>query len=98
MPCLLCISQGFVDPHVHLIFGGLSLSQVNLRGASSRAEVAARVAAAAAAAADGTWLLGGGWSESDWGGQLPDASWLDEVRRRRRYNSNKVTTRTGRVT
>jgi predicted amidohydrolase YtcJ len=72
--------QGFVDPHVHLIFGGLSLSQVDLRGASSRQQVAARVAAAAAAAEDGAWLLGGGWSEANWGGQLPDASWLDEVR------------------
>jgi predicted amidohydrolase YtcJ len=75
-----CFLQGFVDPHVHLIFGGLSLSQVSLRGASSRQEVAARVAAAAAAAADGEWLLGGGWSEADWGGGLPDASWVDEVR------------------
>ncbi|WIA21836.1 hypothetical protein OEZ85_004212 [Tetradesmus obliquus] len=73
--------EGFVDPHVHLIFGGLSLSQINLRGASSRQEVAARVAAAAAAAADGAWLLGGGWSEADWGGGLPDASWLDEMQR-----------------
>lgn len=73
------VMPGFVDPHVHLIFGGLSLSQINLRGASSRQEVAARVAAAAAAAADGAWLLGGGWSEADWGGGLPDASWLDEA-------------------
>jgi hypothetical protein len=23
--------------------------------------------------------VGGGWSEADWGGQLPDASWLAEV-------------------
>lgn len=28
----------------------------------------------------GVWLLGGGWSEADWGGALPDASWLDDVR------------------
>eukprot|EP00882_Tetradesmus_deserticola_P005072 GHRQ01005344.1.p1 GENE.GHRQ01005344.1~~GHRQ01005344.1.p1 ORF type:complete len:554 (+),score=202.48 GHRQ01005344.1:614-2275(+) len=70
---------GFVDPHVHLIFGGLSLSQVELRGVSSRQEVAARIAAAAAAAEDGAWLLGGGWSEANWGGEMPDASWIDEA-------------------
>lgn len=26
------------------------------------------------------WIIGSGWSESDWGGQLPDRSWVDEVR------------------
>ncbi|KAF8057238.1 LAF3 [Scenedesmus sp. PABB004] len=78
------VMPGFVDAHVHLVPGGLSLSQIDLRGAASRREVAERVAAAAAAAPPGAWLLGTGWSEADWseaegGAVLPDASWIDEA-------------------
>jgi len=82
-----------VDPHVHLIPGGLFLKTVNLRGLQGgRQQLADRLAAAAAAAAaagDGSsggsnggrkaWLIGVGWSESDWGGELPDKTWIDEV-------------------
>jgi predicted amidohydrolase YtcJ len=90
-----------VDPHVHLIPGGLLLSSINLRDLKGgRQEFAQRVAAAAAAAAAGgssgsssdssggfsvsdrsSWLIGMGWSESDWGGELPNRSWVDEVSR-----------------
>lgn len=85
---MFCILQGFVDPHVHLIPSSLALTDVNLRHVSSKAELIQRVADRAAAAAakaaeagaDAPWLLGGGWSEHEWGGGLPDASWIDEVR------------------
>jgi hypothetical protein len=26
------------------------------------------------------WIIGTGWSESDWGGGWPDRTWIDEVR------------------
>lgn len=77
-----------MDPHVHLIPSGLALADVNLRHVSSKQELVQRIAdraaaAAAAAAYDGEggvpWLLGGGWSEHEWGGDLPDASWIDAV-------------------
>jgi hypothetical protein len=81
-----------VDPHVHLIPGGLFLSKVNLRELrGGRQEFAQRLAAAAASDSSSSsssgggdagllrWLLGIGWSESDWGGQLPDRNWIDEV-------------------
>jgi hypothetical protein len=61
-----------------------------------RAEMAARLAAAAAGSSDGSsggsssgssaewvrsdWIIGTGWSESDWGGGWPDRTWIDEVR------------------
>jgi Amidohydrolase family len=73
--------QGFIDPHVHLIPGGLTLTSIDLRGVTGRADFAARIAAAAAAAAPGEWLTAFGWSEADWGGGLPDVAWVDEVRR-----------------
>lgn len=27
----------------------------------------------------GTWLLGGGWNNDLWGGELPVASWIDDI-------------------
>lgn len=28
---------------------------------------------------EGTWLLGGGWNNDLWGGELPSASWIDDI-------------------
>ena len=71
------IVPGFIDPHVHLIPGGLSLAGADLRRASSREAFEAGVAAAAAALGEGEWILGGFWDDNLWGGDLPDASWAD---------------------
>eukprot|EP00878_Enallax_costatus_P010764 GHUV01011241.1.p1 GENE.GHUV01011241.1~~GHUV01011241.1.p1 ORF type:complete len:398 (+),score=100.66 GHUV01011241.1:110-1195(+) len=81
------VMPGFVDPHVHLIPSGLALSDVNLRHVTSKGELIQRVADRAVALwqqqqtadAGQPWLLGGSWSEHEWGGELPDASWIDEV-------------------
>ncbi|PNH12482.1 putative amidohydrolase ytcJ, partial [Tetrabaena socialis] len=73
------VMPGFVDAHVHVIPGGLSLGQVDLRGARSRAELQRRVGEVAAGLAAGEWVLGGQWDEGEWGGELPSAQWLDEV-------------------
>lgn len=27
----------------------------------------------------GSWLLGGGWNNDFWGGELPTASWIDAI-------------------
>ena len=27
----------------------------------------------------GQWILGGGWNNDFWGGDFPDASWLDDI-------------------
>lgn len=27
----------------------------------------------------GTWLLGGGWNNDLWGGDMPMASWVDDI-------------------
>lgn len=27
---------------------------------------------------EGSWLLGGGWNNDFWGGELPSASWIDD--------------------
>ncbi|KAF2604505.1 hypothetical protein F2Q70_00026729 [Brassica cretica] len=28
---------------------------------------------------EGSWILGGGWNNDFWGGELPSASWIDEI-------------------
>lgn len=27
----------------------------------------------------GTWILGGGWNNEFWGGELPMGTWIDDV-------------------
>lgn len=59
------------------------LSHVELSGASSQQQFVEALHAAAAQRvqqADPGWLLGGGWNEQRWGGDLPHKGWLDEVR------------------
>ena len=73
------IIPGLIDSHLHLIPGGLSLSRLDLSTPASQQELVEAVAAAAAARVpSGGWLLGGGWDESQWGGQLPSAAWIDQ--------------------
>lgn len=73
-------TQGFVDAHTHVLTGGLALGpRVDLAGADSREEVAARVAAAAAGLGPDEWLVGGGWDETHWGGAMPTSDWIDQV-------------------
>lgn len=30
-------------------------------------------------AKEGSWILGGGWNNDLWGGELPVASWVDRI-------------------
>ena len=54
---------GFIDNHVHFVNGGLQLSRVQLRDATSADELARRVAAHART---DQWVTGGGWDEQSW--------------------------------
>ena len=70
---------GFHDAHVHFIDGGFRLASVQLRTATTPAEFVARIKAFAADAPAGTWITGGDWDHEQWGGQLPERSWIDSV-------------------
>jgi predicted amidohydrolase YtcJ len=52
---------GFNDAHVHFLDGGLSLSNVNLRDASTVEEFVRRIGDYAAAQPAGKWIIGGEW-------------------------------------
>jgi len=73
------ITPGFIDAHVHFITGGFQLASVQLRDAKTPAEFIQRIKAFAATIAPGTWILGGDWDHENWGGLLPQASWIDSI-------------------
>ncbi|XVF00244.1 hypothetical protein REPUB_Repub03eG0268300 [Reevesia pubescens] len=73
------VVPGFIDSHVHFIFAGLQMARVQLEGVNQKDEVVRRVKEAALNAKRGSWILGGGWNNDLWGGELPVALWIDEV-------------------
>ena len=73
------VVPGFIDAHVHFLDGGFRLSSVQLRDARTREEFVARIKAFAATVPAGTWITGGDWDHTLWGGELPRRDWIDGV-------------------
>ena len=73
------IVPGFIDTHVHFVDGGFRLASVQLRDAKTREEFVRRIGAFAATVPAGTWIEGGDWDHSLWGGELPARDWIDAV-------------------
>uniref|UniRef100_A0A5B7BBP1 Amidohydrolase 3 domain-containing protein n=1 Tax=Davidia involucrata TaxID=16924 RepID=A0A5B7BBP1_DAVIN len=73
------VVPGFIDSHVHLIFGGLQMVQVELGGVNRKDEFVKKVKEAVTNMKHGSWVLGGGWNNDLWGGELPMASWIDDI-------------------
>jgi predicted amidohydrolase YtcJ len=71
---------GFIDSHVHFIFGSLRISQVYLKDAPNEAEFAHRIAQKARELGPGKWILGGTWDETNWpSSRLPTRWMIDPV-------------------
>lgn len=73
------VVPGLIDSHIHLVDGGLRLASVQLRDANSREEFARRIGDFAKKQPPGTWITGGDWDHTLWGGDLPSRDWIDEV-------------------
>jgi putative membrane-bound dehydrogenase-like protein len=73
------VVPGLIDCHIHLIDGGLQLTRVELRDANSRDEFVRRIEAFAKKQKQGTWITGGDWDHTLWGGELPSRDWIDQV-------------------
>ncbi|RDX77817.1 ytcJ, partial [Mucuna pruriens] len=73
------VVPGFIDSHVHFIYGGLQMMQVKLRGVNEKDEFIRRIKEAVQSTTHGSWILGGGWNNDLWGGDLPAASWIDAI-------------------
>ena len=71
---------GFIDAHLHFLAYGLSLREIDLMNAPSRAVALERVAARAATTPTGRWLTGRGWDQMLWPESVfPTAAQLDAV-------------------
>ena len=74
------VLPGFNDAHVHWLSGGFSVSNVDLRDASSPAELARRIGDYAKKLPKGRWILGGDWDHERWpGAPLPIKEMIDAV-------------------
>jgi len=73
------VTPGFIDTHVHFLDAGSRLASVQLRDAATREEFVERIRAFAATVPAGTWITGGDWDHTLWGGELPHRSWIDAV-------------------
>ena len=73
------VVPGFIDSHVHFLAGGMNLASVQLRNARNPADFIARIKAFAATVPAGAWITGGDWDHQNWGGELPQRSWIDSV-------------------
>jgi len=74
------VLPGFNDAHLHFISGGLSLTQVNLLGCRTAAEIQKRIKAKVEELPSGAWITGRGWDHTLFNaGQWPTKEMLDPV-------------------
>jgi predicted amidohydrolase YtcJ len=73
------VVPGFIDGHLHLLGGSLSLEQLRLDDAFTFAAVASAVRTWAAAHPDARWVTGEGWTYAAFPGGLPSRAQLDAV-------------------
>lgn len=74
------VMPGFNDAHLHFEGGGRAMTQLNLYGITSLAEVLERVQAAAKNASPGEWIVGRGWNQASWNPpQWPTKTDLDRL-------------------
>jgi hypothetical protein len=73
------VTPGFIDTHVHFIDGGERLASVQLRDAATPEEFARRIGEFAETVPPGTWITGGDWDHTLWGGELPRRGWIDSL-------------------
>ncbi|XP_071715517.1 protein LONG AFTER FAR-RED 3 [Rutidosis leptorrhynchoides] len=73
------VVPGFIDSHVHLLPGGLQMARVEVRGVNTKDEFIRKIKEAVENMEKGSWVLGGGWNNDFWGGELPSASWIDDI-------------------
>jgi predicted amidohydrolase YtcJ len=73
------VLPGFCDAHCHLGMSGHAMTRCDLEGSPDAAEHLRRVGAYRRAHPDREWVVGGGWSMSDFPGGTPTAAALDAV-------------------
>ncbi len=71
---------GFIDAHIHFLWGGESLLAIPLKKATSKDSFMELISRFAVGCEAGSWLKGGGWNEHLFTEKtLPARDWLDEA-------------------
>ncbi|AFA48295.1 hypothetical protein Awo_c15130 [Acetobacterium woodii DSM 1030] len=71
---------GLIDSHIHAMFAGLELVNVNLKGAKTKIEFIELLKAKAAVTPKGEWITGNEWNELVWDiKEAPTKDDLDKV-------------------
>jgi predicted amidohydrolase YtcJ len=73
------VTPGFIDAHLHLLGGGVSLEELRLDDAVDFAAVASRIGAWAKAHPEARWVTGEGWTYAAFPGGLPSRVQLDAL-------------------
>lgn len=73
------VTPGFIDSHLHLLGGSLSLEELRLDDAESFGVLAQRVKDWAAAHPDAHWVTGEGWAYAAFPDGLPSRAQLDAI-------------------
>lgn len=73
------MTPGLIDNHTHFLFGGYTLSGVDLRQAKTPNEFIVILREFCLKYNDDRWILGGNWDHEVWGGELPSRDWIDSV-------------------
>jgi hypothetical protein len=70
---------GLIDAHFHILNLPAPDPPLNLMFVASKQAFADRVARYAAKVPAGAWIVGEGWNERKWGGELPSRDWIDAI-------------------
>ncbi len=74
------VVPGLIDSHLHLLWYGFFLQQVDLNGTASIGEIKTRVADGVSRSKPGAWVQGGGWQQDTLAERrMPTRHDLDEV-------------------
>ncbi|TDK27478.1 amidohydrolase [Luteimonas aestuarii] len=72
------VVPGLIDAHAHIVGLGLALTQADLSGARSKAEIVERLREYDRTLPEGAWMLGRGWDQNLWPErEFPTAADLD---------------------
>jgi len=70
---------GFIDNHTHFIYGGTKLNNISLQNSRTQYEFINSFKEYIPNINNGLWLQGGNWDHENWGGVLPNKSWIDSL-------------------
>ena len=70
---------GFIDNHTHFIYGGTKLNNISLQNSRTQYEFINSFKEYIPNINNGLWIQGGNWDHENWGGALPNKSWIDSL-------------------